>query len=415
MASIKNRKIEFEVETKKDNRWIIECLSPDERDAKRVANAYLSRPGVQAVKVTRLRSMFTGFTTRSVIYECDARDLSDADKMSVNSNCEGAPYCTSREDLANYDSRYVIRRMLKSFLNRHAITPSELIYSWQWQRKINDAGAYVNSAISVVGRYQADKTSPAERSKALADIVTSQERACREYPALRHRLAEFDANHPDQWFESVKSLFGEYEQDIIFMGAIVTHLSQMSGYYSKLTYVLSVLDKPYPSDLSYLLEGLCTDLLMEGDIIRELFPNYMCRGEFLTEYASFMTGDSEPKGELLRVIHNLRTKSNLRQLEKVLKNHLIREISIRKPFDHRDDLQDDFWLDRLVTVLNIGTKEQITFWGGAEVEEALSERTMFAHQDRLRRIGLHDAADALPVTWSSPFQDWLKFKRQNRI
>lgn len=409
MSSVRNRKFRYEVLIQKEKRWIIECSSECERDAKRVATSYLSRPGVEAVKIIRYRSMITGFTTKSVIYECEGRPVSDADKLAVNSNVSEAPYCEQRKDLALFDARFVIRRMLKSFMAKHKITASELLYNWQWQRKINDAGAFVNSAIAIIGRLQAGDNPTSVRAKELSELVTQQERACREFPAEKHRLPQFDEAQPDQWFEEVSVKCAESEKDIFFMGAITTHLSLMNGYYPKLLYVFSILDRPYQKESRLLLEGLCADLLQEGDIVKDLFPNYLCRGEFLVAFAEFLANKSSLESEELQMLQKLIASQAYPQIEAVLYDHLLREIRVRKNFDKRDPVSDDFWLDKIVSALTVKkTKKEIIFFGGAETEMTLSKRIMFAHQERLRRIGLHDAADALPVSWTSPFEKGLE-------
>ena len=145
----------FEVQIRREGRWTIEGTFDDERRALSSARSWLAVSGVEEAKVLKFRTL-AGLSLETVIFQ-KAVPVVKEKPMTLGGTAEGAPYCTTPGDLYGFESRAVTGRLLRPFLDKFHITPTELLHSWTYLRKLDEQGLLLSAAIQAVARHHADR------------------------------------------------------------------------------------------------------------------------------------------------------------------------------------------------------------------------------------------------------------------
>jgi hypothetical protein len=81
-----------------------------------------------------------------------------------------ASYCTSFDDFFKPASRDLVARYLPAFLDQLVITPTELLYSAKYQKKLSEAGRPLMNAVDKIGTLQAKANKEGSSVKRIKDL-----------------------------------------------------------------------------------------------------------------------------------------------------------------------------------------------------------------------------------------------------
>lgn len=139
------RRLNFEVHSFKVDHWVIEDVCATEEDARDlVKRLTANRDGMRIVRD------FAGApgmpATQTILFS----EMRQAQQKAITVQpVDEAPVCTQAEDYLQADSRQVISRMLRQYLEEKALTASELLYNaGEMKRAIN----FENMVPTAVGR-----------------------------------------------------------------------------------------------------------------------------------------------------------------------------------------------------------------------------------------------------------------------
>lgn len=149
------REIRFEVATQRDGRWTIECARLGEIEARRIAQQLLATNAYEAVRVVRERDVAGRTLVETPVFAA-RRQGSGIPSLRVSATDERDSWCTELDDLYGARSRRTIGQVLRSFLDRFKITPTELLHNIRFVRKLDDAGTLLSAAVHRVARSRAE-------------------------------------------------------------------------------------------------------------------------------------------------------------------------------------------------------------------------------------------------------------------
>ena len=148
------REIRFEVFVKKAGHWLINGQVEHEATALERVRQLLVDKSHSAAKIVRVRTVLaTGFETRAVIFE----QLQRTDRpreIRISGPLRQAPFCAKVEDLYGLESRMIISRLLRPFLDRHCLTASEVLYRSAPIKRISRTRNMLSQAVNHVARVQ---------------------------------------------------------------------------------------------------------------------------------------------------------------------------------------------------------------------------------------------------------------------
>src|SRR3954449_7006936 len=154
---VKNRQFSYETLVCHEGRWLIHCVVPEEEDAVAIGRRLLSEPGNEEIRVVRNRTMLTGFTTRTEILH-EVRTAVKEKAMVVKGRVERSVVCQEPADLYTLESRMIMGRLFRLFLDKYQVTATELLHNWTYLRKLSDAGNMIGTAAHQVAAIQANES-----------------------------------------------------------------------------------------------------------------------------------------------------------------------------------------------------------------------------------------------------------------
>jgi len=334
---LKNRVIRYEVLTLAEKRWIIDSIVESEQQAIACAEALLKTDKFEAVKVMRERAMMDGFSTVKPIFE-QARDNKPKQKeITLSTTPESDAWCETLEDFYGDNSRRAIGQILRAFLDRMAITPTELLHDFGYFKKLDAAGTLVGAAVYKIASVQAAARGVAvkERSDLLNSFVSKATARIRDAQSARGMPDLGAAGLPGLFAAVARKIPNAADRDFAIKRAVTRALSNVSGFGAKLDKVLTLFVDGLDGPAVALLDGLLADILGSATVIQDLLGRQPNLGGALLTLANLATGrhDGVIAGSLpaLQPLNKLIIERELPACRAVLLERLRRELSGDKP------------------------------------------------------------------------------------
>lgn len=377
--------------------WSVERSFAERDDALAHARVVSTRPRIDGVKVLRSRITSSGETFETVILQEEEPGRRRIARIGL---VDDALVCTTGTDLMTLSGRTVIGRVLAGFLESEAITPSELLHQAGHASRLKARGGLLEDAVHRVAQVQSRRTrrSAGSCAKRLFDLLHTMEADLAALEAEKRRLPAFSATDVAAFSRAVERAVGSERHGPALMAALADHLAACVGLGQKLDRALMMLaQKPDPV-AEALIEGLLADLLAFPSVLRELFGPVPCLGERLARLADLLHGRPPPAdpSPRLEAVTLLIRSGRAPACASVLLERLLGDLEGGKPLDPRDAEAEKPMLEDLASRLRDDGGELL---GGLRAEAAIARRALANRQSMLRRMGLHDVADALPKVW----------------
>ncbi|CBS87172.1 hypothetical protein [Azospirillum lipoferum] len=389
--------VSYEVQSRREGRWLIEGAYTDQEAALSAARSQLAASGVEEAKVVKFRTI-AGLSLETVILH-KTSPQGTRKGLTLGGTAEGAPLCRKPEDLREFESRVVIGRLLRPYLDAQRITPTELLHSWPLFRRLEEQGALLGAAIHAVARHHADLhgVSHAARARELRQLVEAVSGAARDALAERRRLPRFDSADLPGTSNRIEESVGEAGHDGLFLVLLCQHLEGGGTLAGKLDLLLAMIDDDvWPRHLA-LLDGVIADIMGSADTMKELLGTQPSLHDGLCALADALF-DRDPDPALapmaasLRQVCRLALQGRAPQSRAVLLERLRQSIAGDQPLDRRDPKAEGVLTRDLADRLKGADGELL---GGAAMEKALERRLVRHRQSVLRAQGMHDIADRL--------------------
>ena len=389
--------VSYEVQSRREGRWRIEGAYTDQEAALSAARSQLASMGVEEAKVVKFRTV-AGLSLETVILHKTVPQT-QRKGLTLGGTAEGAPFCRTPDDLRGFESRVVIGRLLRPYLDAQRITPTELLHSWPLFRRLEEQGALLGAAIHAAARHHADihGVSHAARARELRQLVEAVSGAARDALAERRRLPHFDAADLQGTSRAIDEAVGPGGHDALFLVLLSQHLEAGGPLVGKLDMLLALLGDDVEPRHLVLLDGVIADIMGSADTVKELLGAQPSLHAGLCALADALF-DRDPDPALapmaasLRRVCRLALEGRAPQSRAVLLERLRQSIAGDQPLDRRDAKVEAVLTQDLAARLKGADGATI---GGAAMEKALERRLLRHRQSVLRAQGMHDIADRL--------------------
>jgi len=390
------RTFSFEVLALHDDRWMIDGWLDDEPAARARARALMARGQVEGVRVVRHRRSPNGTEVATEILN-ERRGDPRGEAIALAGDPASAPPCASLDDFTGLESRMAIGGLLRHFLTREAITPSELLFGWRYLKRLDDAGPLLAAAINAVAQAQAAGGDPAQRRKALQQLVAKAMARARRLHEQRSSLPVLAKVGPAEANRVLRARVPEPAHDETFLLLLADHLAGHS-LPAKLEVLFALLARCDDQRPRRLIEGVIADCLGFTEVIKELIPAQRHSGGTLLVVANLLAGrltkHAVANNPALAALSLLIEGGAAPCCRTVLLDRVGRSLTGSKPLAGNEPDAEVAVLDDLALALRLADGQWL---GGAAMPAALDARRLRLRQDRLRRMGMDSAADALPA------------------
>jgi hypothetical protein len=396
---VKNRQFSYETLVCHEGRWLIHCIVPEEEDAVAIGRRLLSEPGNEEIRVVRNRTMLTGFTTRTEILH-EVRTAVKEKAMVVKGRVERSVVCQEPADLYTLESRMIMGRLFRLFLDKYQVTATELLHNWTYLRKLSEAGNMINTAASQVAMAQANEFNmPAkDRIRHIEDLIHQGMMKARDFYAERRRLPRFDKANLDHVSRRIHARVGPDDYAFTMLCLLCQYLMGYGSIGGKMELLLHLITEDMDPELVSLFEGVIADALVTPEMVKDLIGSHANLAESLCALADFLHGRSDP----VRINPNLAKVGELIQrgagegCRTVLVERLLFELKRDHPLDRKSPEAEGALLENVVEHLR-GPDGKLL--GGDVAEAAISGRLVRQRQAFLRDLGMVEVADQLPGKW----------------
>lgn len=389
-AALPGRTIKYEVQVYADERWIIDCVVDDEEQAVACARALLGDEKNRRAKVVRQRSMATGFTTETVVFEEEGR-APGRREPGLSATITAAPACSTMDDLFTLDARVLINRVFREFLDKLVVTPTELLHNWSYIAKLDAAASLVSGAVYQVAQAQANagQGPVKERVNQLWKLVDQVKARARDVQAERKRVPLLDPGGFAMFCRRAEARFEPAERAYMINWGLANYLTGSRNFGQKFEQIAALCTDDLDAGAVAHLDALVADTFGSGAMIQDLLGAQANLCAALAALADISTGrmTEAPKGasSSLKTLLSLVHRHGMPQAKAVLFDRLKRELKSAKPLQREGLSAERTALDMLESKLRDGAGAVI---GGAEVEQALAERAERIRRDHLRQAGV---------------------------
>lgn len=396
---VKNRQFSYETQVCHEGRWLIHCIVPEEEDAVAIGRRLLTEPGNEEIKVVRNRTMLTGFTTRTeILHEVRAPVKEKA--MVVKGRIERSVVCEEPADLYTLESRMIMGRLFRLFLDKYQVTATELLHNWTYLRKLSESGNMMSTAASQVAMAQANEFNmPAkDRIRHIEGLIHQGMTKARDFYAERRRLPRFDKTNLDHVSRRIHARVGPEDYRFTMLCLLGQYLMGYGSIGGKMEMLLHLITEDMDPEVVSMFEDVIADALATPEMVKDLIGTHANLAQSLCALADFLNGRCDPA----RINPNLARIGELIQrgagdgCRTVLLERLLFELKRDHPLDRKCPEADGALLESVVEHLR-GPDGKLL--GGEVAEAAISSRKVRQRQAFLRDLGMVEVADQLPGKW----------------
>jgi hypothetical protein len=339
--AIAGREVEFEVQAYSDKRWLTEGTFDQEKEAIAAARALLAGDKVEEVKVLRHRSG-TGLSLEKEVFS-EKRGAREKKAVTLSGRITESRVCETVAQFMGLESRMVMNRVLREFLDLLVITPTELLHNYGYQRKLDSMGL-VAGAVSQLAQAQASAGHGDVKVRLDAIYVHINEvmSKAQNAAAEKKRIPVLEDGKFAELCRRVEAGFPEEVRGYTIKVSLTNYLMGGNSLSGKLEQIAALLTEDVDKSQAAHLDDLISDLLGAGSLVQDVLGQQNSLGAALGVLADLVRGKLEldkvrnPTSQL-QLVHSLLSGRGMPSSKAVLFERLQREYFSPKPLVRSND------------------------------------------------------------------------------
>jgi hypothetical protein len=286
----------FELQVFQSDHWVTQGFSGNEQDARKQAKGLLANPNFGGVRIVRDVMRAGGKEASNVIFT----QMREAPKELIRAQpIDEAPMCRVAADLHKVDARTTMNRVLRQYIDKMVLTPTEIMHSHRELKRVLDFETLVPAAVSRVASLQAKEAGeePAKRNRALFEMINDlheQARLASERPNLPDLSQLSDLNGV---VARLEKLVGPEQIDFFALVCLSKDLSQTRSWLGKLERLLALLKDDGNPRSRTLVDRVASDIFGSTDGLRDMLGRQPDLSTALCQLIDIIEGRFTPNGE----------------------------------------------------------------------------------------------------------------------
>lgn len=276
----------FEILTLRAGSWTIEATVPSLDSGKTEAMRMLNRPDVHGVRVIKeSKKSISQLKPEEILFE--KLKVRNEGKVFVQPILD-APLCADVGEVFGLPARMTINQLMRTYLDKHDITATELMHSPKELKRLLDEGTLINSATAKVAGLQAKRTegSVNERRDLLYDFI--REVNARAKAAGERKLPRIREHGFDTVIAAASAL---PDADYLMRFLVTQELIDNRSFFRKLSMLLQWAAECGSDDGFRTIDVFVSDILCNADVIRDLLGRQSDLGSALVALICFASGE----------------------------------------------------------------------------------------------------------------------------
>ena len=258
----------YEVQVMREGRWFTESYVETEDTALAAARRYLLDKKCEGARAVRNWTRADGRMVEKEVF-CETRTLRDDDTpVRINQIDSAPPKCELTADYYGDQSRAVMNRLLRTYLDKVYVTPTELIHNYRELKRIQDKDALLPSAVDRIAFLQTrggEQDSKGRRDDIFKNIDRMSARARKAEALKLPRLGESFREVVDD----VGDLAGDDDADYLALVVLSADLANVRNWLGKLERLCKLALAENDPHALELLDGVIADVL-GANVVQEI-------------------------------------------------------------------------------------------------------------------------------------------------
>ncbi|HYH21060.1 MAG TPA: hypothetical protein VD995_20835 [Azospirillum sp.] len=371
------RSSSYEVQLYQVDHWVLDGRFEDEAEARNHAKRILSGGKVEGYRIVRDWQRPDG---RHIETELCSEFRAQSNALTISPIDEPPPVCRTVDQCYTVESRMVMNRLLRTYVERLVVTPTEIMHNYPELKRLLDKDNLVPTAVGRVAALQAEKAGLDGRERRdemyrLVDAVTERARKA----SARQDLPDVAKSGFGPAFEALSKK--ETPEDRTFYAKVLVSrdLVQMRNWLAKLDYLAGLVreDGGLAEEPLELVDGIIADVLGAPSVAQELLGMQRSLAEALCNLLDLSRGrlvaDGRPDDDRALMLSELLAFNDLDETRLVILDLVRRQLRSAQPLYRNDPAAER---DAFDAVLRRATGPDGMLGGGGGMAEALVQRYM---------------------------------------
>lgn len=363
----------FEVQVMRGGRWISSSVVPKQEDALVSAERQFMDRKCEGVRVMRNWARADGMMDETEVFK-RTRNVQEEETVSVAQVESAPPPCVEIGEYYGFDSRLLINRLFRSYLDQAYLTPTEILHDSREFKRLQDKGVLVSGAVDRVSTLQSRQTGGDAKQRRNELFKAVEDMSFRVRKAEKLALPQLQGN-----FSSLFKQLPKDDEDPDFLALIVLSRSLLSirnwaGKLEKLCKLaLDEDDKSPETHAIDVLDQVIADVL-GSNIVQDILGWQPNLGQAIIRILDLADGQlpesANDAGESSGLLNALLGAGRLPLSKKCLVERAHRQLRSSQPLNRAEPSKEQDSFKQLVERVLLPSG----FYDGAETADALTAR-----------------------------------------
>ena len=347
----------FELQMYKDGRWAISEVLQSEEVARKKAHDLLTLKTTQGVRIIK-EAQFAGDSRRESEIFCQMKETDKGDDFTITP-VEAAPLCEKVTDFYQTAARTTMARLFTKYLDKHELTPFELLHSHKNLKRMLNLDSMVPSAVDKIASLHARVTNGDARKRrdVIYAAVDSISKRAREVDSKE--LPEMKGSTLDELLRRIDARYTDVEErSYLAHVAFVRHTINWTGWLGKMTELLPMAQSQKDERARAMVDEMLSDIFVAKTVIKDVIGVSKHLGDAVMRILDLLEGKCKPTKfaveELVVLLNQLFAANLLPRSKTVLLDRLERDMASSVRLTNSEDIAADkaffdIILDRVVT------------------------------------------------------------------
>jgi hypothetical protein len=359
----------FEVRLNDQDRWFVEKVFADKAQAELCCQKYVDDDSCEyaGVQIVQIWKRANGEESEKLLRE--ERLVQKRAPLRLAA-IEEAAACATREDYLSLAARVTMSRLLRFYLEREGLIPSELIYSHDRAKRFM-GGDLSSPAIDRISTLQA-RASGEDSRKRRDDIFTEVQNIMDDVLKIQktNHFKEFDSDDLNLISETAIKI----GQPLAFNVLLCKKLVSFRSVEGKLAQILKWLESDAGEMLEPELDSILAEIMSSATLIQDMLGPQRNLAAAISTLLDWVDGEectgTGASPEAVEAICRLFADGRLTETKDVLFDFILRQLAGKQPLS-RNDIENE---EKEFMVLFARLAFPSGMQGGSEMAEALSRR-----------------------------------------
>ena len=260
----------YEVQIYQADHWVLDCSFETEAEARAYGKRILSGGKIEGIRVVRDWARPDGRHVETEVHQ-EFRSVSNA--IVIAPIDEPPPFCHTAEQCFAVEGRMVMNRLLRNYVERAVVTPTELLHNYTELKRLLDKDNLVPTAVGRIASMQAERSGldGRERRDELYGFLHGMTDRAR-IASNRKDLPALGASGFRPAFEALGARETPENRDFLARVILSRELVQMRNWLAKLDFLGELVrqDGGLTDTPLLLVDGVIADVLGAPSVAQEL-------------------------------------------------------------------------------------------------------------------------------------------------